>query len=196
MRSAQRTRLGKSLLVLVILGIGWLGLKATAGGAFAEPPVADPAGGFALETFFDGASRSQGEIDTAYVFAQTFTADFSGKTMGETLALDERFRFAKGERLQRWALTALPGGRYEGTVATESGKGALSPPVLVTGYRTTDGAVLDYDGFAPGGGSLRLHFRHTMQAQGDGTVLNTVRVSKFGIPVAGARVVFSKPQVP
>ena len=192
MNSARRTRLLRSLLVLVVLGIGWLGLKAYAGGAFAEPPSADPAGTFALETFFIGASRSQGEIDTAYVSTETFAAAFSGMATAGGLTLDERFHFAKGERLQRWALTALPGGRYEGTVETESGKGVLNPPVPVSGYRTGDGAVLDYDGYAPGGGSLLLHFRHHMQAQADGTVLNTVRVSKFGIPVAGARVVFSK----
>jgi hypothetical protein len=193
MMSAQRKRLLKSLLVLVVLGIGWLGLKAYAAGAFAEPPAADAAGRFALETFFDGASRSRGEIDTAYLSTETFTADFSGKATGGNLTLDERFHFAKGERLQRWALSALPGGRYEGTVETESGKSVLSAPVPVTGYRTADGAVLDYDGYAPGGGSLLLHFRHYMQAQADGTVLNTVWVSKFGIPMAGARVVFFKP---
>ena len=195
MNSARRTRLLRSLLVLVVLGIGWLGLKAYAGGAFAEPPSADPAGTFALETFFDGASRSQGEINTAYVSTETFAAAFLGKATAGGLALDERFHFAKGERLQRWALTALPGGRYEGTVETESGKGILNPPVPVRGYRTATGAVLDYEGFAPGG-SLLLHFRHFMQAQPDGTVLNTVWVSKFGIPVAGARVVFSKPVAP
>ena len=193
MTAMRRKRLAKSLLVLVVLGLGWLGLKAVAGGAFAEPPAADAGGSFALERFFDGSSQSQGEIDTAYVSAETFTADFTGTATEESLALDERFHFAKGDRLQRWTLAVRPGGRYEGTVETESGKGVLSAPVPVSGYKTADGVVLDYDGYAPGGGSLVLHFRHVMQAQPDGTVLNKVQVSKAGIPVAGASVVFSKP---
>jgi hypothetical protein len=193
MTRGQRARLLKSLLVLVVLGIGWLGLKAFAGGAFAAPPAANAAGSFALETFFDGSSASQGAIETGYVSAEPFTAGFSGTATGGDLVLDERFHFAKGDRLQRWRLNALPGGRYAGTVETERGDGVLAAPVPVTGYRTTDGAVLTYEGYAPGGGSMLLHFRHVMQAQRDGTVLNTVGVSKFGIPVAGARVVFSKP---
>lgn len=193
MTAGRTGRLLRALLVLAILGLGWLGLKAQAGGAFAEPPPADPAGRFALESFFDGSSRSRGEIQTAYVSTEAFTADFTGSGAPDGLALDERFHFAGGDRLQRWALTALPGGRYGGTVATEDGDGLLRPPVPVAGYRTADGAVLDYDGYAPGGSALLLHFRHHMQAQPDGTVLNTVSISKFGIPVAGARVVFSKP---
>lgn len=154
------------------------------------PPAAD--GRFALEAFFRGSSVSRGEIRTLAFWSEDFTAGFSGETAEGVLRLDERFHFKDGERLQRWNLKRVGEGRYEGTVETENGGGALSEPVPVAGYRTSDGAVLDYDGYAPGGGGTVLHFRHWMESQADGSVLNRVRISKFGIPIAGARVVFSK----
>lgn len=156
------------------------------------PPAAD--GRFALEEFFRGSSVSRGEIRTLAFWSEDFTAGFSGETAEGVLRLDERFHFKDGERLQRWNLKRVSQGRYEGTVETENGDGALSAPVPVAGYRTSDGAVLDYDGYAPGGGGTVLHFRHWMESRPDGSVLNRVRISKFGIPIAGASVVFSKVQ--
>lgn len=155
-------------------------------------PVPAPDGDFALEVFFDGASVSEGEVDTLLVFTEAITADFAGATTDTRLDLDETFHLAQGERLQRWALTATPDGRYAGTVETAGKDGSLRPPVSVTGYKTADGAVLTYDGYAPGGSDMLLHFRHWMRQQADGTVQNLVRISKFGLPIAGARVVFSK----
>lgn len=160
----------------------------------APPPSLE--GTFRLASFFDGRSKSTGEIDTLLILSETFTADFDGRAEDGRLRLDETFLLKVGERLQRWDLRETGEGRYEGTVRTADKDGRLSAAVPVAGYRTADGAVLDYDGYAPGGGSMLLHFRHWMTAQADGTVLNRVRVSKFGIPLAGARVVFSKAEKP
>ena len=183
-KTGERTRAsaGKRAMAACLL----LALAACA------EPVPAPDGGFALEAFFDGANVSEGEVDTLFVFTEAITADFAGDTASGRLALDETFHLEQGDRLQRWALTATPDGRYAGTVETAGKDGSLRPPVAVTGYRTADGAVLNYDGYAPGGGDMLLHFRHWMRQQADGTVLNQVRISKFGLPIAGARVVFSK----
>ncbi|BDA86601.1 hypothetical protein Sa4125_41430 [Aureimonas sp. SA4125] len=155
-------------------------------------PVPAPDGPFALEAFFAGASRSEGEVRTALVLTERITASFAGASTENGLELDEIFHFPQGDRLQRWSLRAGAGGTYAGTVRTAGDDGELRAPANVTGYKTADGAVLDYDGYAPGGSDRLLHFRHWMTTQGDGTVLNRVRISKFGLPIAGARVVFSK----
>jgi hypothetical protein len=183
-KTGERTRTSWAKLAVAALLLA--GLAACA------EPVPAPDGKFALETFFDGASVSEGEVDTLLVFTEAITAAFAGAATNGRLELDEMFHLAQGERLQRWALTATPDGRYAGTVETAGEDGKLRPAVPVTGYRTEDGAVLNYDGYAPGGSDMLLHFRHWMRQQADGTVQNLVRISKFGLPIAGARVVFSK----
>lgn len=152
-------------------------------------PVPD---GFSLAEFFDGQSVSQGTVRTALVFGEAFTASFQGRREADRLWLDERFVFDDGERLQRWDLTRNPAGVYGGTVATEDGEGRLSAPVRVTGWATADGAVLAYDGYAPGGGDTLLAFRHVMTGNEDGTLANHVTISKFGIPIAISEVTFAK----
>ncbi|WP_162244728.1 DUF3833 family protein [Aureimonas sp. Leaf454] len=159
----------------------------------AAAPRPDAGGTFRPEAFFAGASVSRGEIRTAWFFREAFTADFEGRAARGALSLDERFRFTDGDRLQRWRLRAQADGRYTGTVETETGDGVLREPVAVSGYRTAKGLVFDYEGFAPGGGDTRLRFRHLMEMRPDGSVSNTVRISKLGVPIAGAQVVFSKP---
>ncbi|KQT65995.1 MULTISPECIES: DUF3833 family protein [unclassified Aureimonas] len=159
----------------------------------ARLPAPDAAGAFRPELFFRGASVSRGDIRTAFVFAEPFTADFEGRETEGAFVLDEHFHFADGDRLQRWRLRPVEHGRYEGTVETEDGEGRLARPLPVEGYRTARGFVMTYDGFAPGGGATRLRFRHVMERQGDGSVSNLVAISKFGLPLASADVVFSKP---
>ncbi|NDV87576.1 DUF3833 family protein [Aurantimonas aggregata] len=160
-----------------------------AGCGDAPAPVAD---GFSLADFFDGRSVSEGTVRTALLFEEPFTASFEGRRAAERLRLDERFVFEDGARLQRWDLSRSPAGVYTGTVATEDGDGKLSSPVPVTGWATEDGAVLAYDGHAPGGGDTLLRFRHVMSDNGDGTLANHVTISKFGIPVATSAVTFAK----
>lgn len=156
-----------------------------------ELPNGEP-GPFALERFFAGTSFSRGIVRTFGFWTEDFTATFAGVAEGPHLKLDERFDFPGGKRLQRWDLTRVSPGRYLGTVRTEGDDGKLRAAVPVEGRLTPEGAVLDYDGYAPGGGSLLLHFRHVMTARGDGTVANHVTISKFGLPIATSDVVFAK----
>lgn len=147
---------------------------------------------FTPEIFFAGDSSSSGTIRTLIFWKQNFTARFRGEASPGLLRLDERFAFADGERLQRWELRRVSGSLYEGTVQTETGDGVLREKRPVSGRLLPAGAVLDYDGYAPGGGDTLFHFVHRMRAQADGTVANRVTISKVGLPVATARVTFAK----
>ncbi|HEX2017825.1 MAG TPA: DUF3833 family protein [Aurantimonas sp.] len=182
--SAILRRRGASIAAAVLL----LALPL-AGCGQAPAPVAD---GYSLAGFFDGRSYSEGTVRTALVFEERFTARFRGSVDDNRMRLDERFRFADGRRLQRWELSRSAAGVYTGTVATEDGEGRLSAPVPVVGWATADGAVLTYQGHAPGGGDMLLGFRHVMTENGDGTLANRVTISKFGIPIATSLVTFAK----
>ncbi|MBB4003508.1 DUF3833 family protein [Aurantimonas endophytica] len=160
-----------------------------AGCGQAPAPVAD---GFSLADFFDGRSVSEGTVRTALLLDEPFTASFEGRRAADRLRLDERFVFEDGARLQRWDLSRSRAGVYTGTVATEDGDGTLSAPVPVAGWATVDGAVLAYDGYAPGGADTLLHFRHVMSRNGDGTLANRVTISKFGISIATSKVTFAR----
>ena len=173
-------RLAKSLPVLAL--VAGLGL---AGPVFAADGLFDLAG------FFAGQSVSAGEVRTLFVSREAFTARFTGRKMGDTLRLDERFRFPEGERLQRWTLT-FDGPLIRGTVETEGSDGALHAPVPVEGERDGTQVVLRYRGFAPGGGSLKLSFRHEIRPNGDGTLGNDVTVRLLGLPLAHSEVTFAK----
>jgi len=177
-------RLARAVLAAPLLGLAVLG---GCGGL----PKPDP-NGLSLPGFFEGKSVSKGTVTTALVFTEAFTAEFEGKQTGDRFQLDERFAFSDGKRLQRWDLVRTGPGLYGGTVATELKSGDLAKPMPVVGVQTQNGAVLDYDGYAPGGGSTLLHFRHEMTGRPDGTIANHVIVSKFGVPLATSDVTFAK----
>ena len=186
---AGAEKLGRAVrrgLAGAFLGLLGAGLLAACAGGRAPTPLP-----FAIEAFFEGSSVSAGTVTTLLVSTQAFTAAFAGRREGNRIRLDERFTFPDGERLQRWDLRR-EGERYRGTVSTELGGGAMSPPVPVDGWLTPGGAVLAYRGYAPGGSDRLLGFRHTMTAKADGTVENRVRVSAIGLPVASSRVTFAK----
>lgn len=168
------------------------GLLSACGPAPDDRPVGAGAGAFDLFSFFEGASYSKGTVTTAFFFDESFTAAFSGETADRRLMLDERFVFADGKRSQQWDLAETAPGRFAGTVTTELDTGKPAPAVPVAGYATANGAVLDYEGYAPGGGKTLLHFRHVLTMQVDGTVANRVTVSKYHLPLATSAVTFAK----
>ncbi len=171
--------------VILLAGMAWTVAPSS------RLPQPDP-DGLSLPDFFEGKSVSKGTVTTAFISTEAFTAEFEGKQTGDRFQLDERFAFSDGKRLQRWDLVRTGPGIYGGTVATELKTGDLAPPMPVVGVQTKNGAVLDYDGYAPGGGGTLLHFRHEMTGRPDGTVANHVTVSKFGIPLATSDVTFAK----
>lgn len=144
---------------------------------------------FDLFAFFDGKARSEGVVDPLIGKAERFTARFEGEAKGDRLRLVEVFAFPDGEFDQIWELRR-EGTAISGTVRTESEDGELSDPVSVTGQLSSDGAMLTYDGYAPGGGDTLFAFTHRMTARPDGTVRNDVTVAKFLLPLARSTVTF------
>ncbi len=169
-----------------------LGFLSACGVAPDDRPVDAGALGFDMISFFDGVSYSKGTVTKAFFFNDSFTAAFEGNVDARHLALDERFTFEDGKRLQHWDLAETAPGRFDGTVTTELKTGQPAPTVPVEGYATQNGAVLDYEGYAPGGGTTLLHFRHVLTARVDGTVANHVTVSKYYLPLATSDVTFAK----
>ncbi len=192
---APRRRSIAVALAVVLLGAGALPgwtispalARSSLGAAVAERPA-----DLSLLDFFAGRATSSGTIVTALVFREAFTARFVGTVTGNRLRLDERFRFEDGNRLQRWDLRWLPDGRYVGTVSTELSDGTMAPPAHVEGWPFAQGVVLAYDGYAPGGGRTLLGFRHVMRRAGPGLVRNEVTISKYGVAIAGADVIFRR----
>lgn len=189
MSGSNRAKAQHAAVLAAIAAVA-LGLAgSTADFARARPA---PAKRFDLIAFFSGASYSKGTVTTAFVSTDAFTAKFSGERSGRRLRLDETFTFKDGKRLQRWNLDEIAPGRIAGTVTTELKTGKPAPSVPVSGVTTVGGAVLDYDGYAPGGDDIVLHFHHAMTARSDGTVANHVTVSKFYLPLATSDVTFAK----
>ncbi|RFC63384.1 DUF3833 family protein [Fulvimarina endophytica] len=176
------------------IGLGFAAWLLAAGSVGAETvrAVPDDLAGTPI-AFFDGRARSTGTITTLFVSTEAFTARFEGDLAKRELTLDEEFTFADGKALQRWALFAHRDGSVSGTVQTEIADGTLMPPVRVVGEYAPDRLVLSYDGYAPNGSDMVLHFHHVMRSQNDGTVTNRVTVSKFYLPLATSSVTFYKP---
>ncbi len=176
---ALNAALARSALLVLAVSVAALG------------PARAESGLFDLAGFFAGPSVSAGEVTTLFSAPEPFTARFTGVAEGDTLRLDERFRFPEGERLQRWHLR-FAGGRVEGTVETEGRDGTLRAAVPVEGERSATGVELRYVGYAPGGRALPLSFRHRMVANADGTLQNHVTVRLLGLPLARSEVTFAK----
>ena len=185
MKRAARLAAGMAATLMVVM-------LAACGEAPDDQPVAERAPSFDLLSFFEGTSCSKGTVTTAFFFDESFTAAFSGQAEGRRLMLDERFTFKDGKRLQHWDLAEPAPGHYAGTVTTELKTGMPAPAVPVEGHATANGAVLDYQGYAPGGGETLLHFRHVLTENADGTVANHVTVSKYYLPLATSDVTFAK----
>ncbi|MCP1200947.1 DUF3833 family protein [Notoacmeibacter sp. MSK16QG-6] len=144
---------------------------------------------FDLFSFFDGKARSEGTVNPLIGKSMPFTARFSGKLDNGKLRLVETFTFPDGEFDQIWDLRR-DGITISGTVQTEGEDGELSDTASVNGQLLPEGAMLTYDGYAPGGGDMVLSFTHRMTARSDGTVANDVTISKFFLPLARSKVTF------
>ncbi len=165
-------------------------LVLSAGAALAlGQPVA---GTFVAEEFFAAQVAGSGTITTLFFWKTDFTNRFDGRVADGEILIEESFRFPDATPKQVWRLTRREGGRYDGDVTTQGADGRMRGPVPVAGWTDPDGLHLDYAGYAPDSGDTRFRFRHALVPQADGTVVNTVSVSWWGIPVARSRAVFTK----
>lgn len=160
----------------------WSGLVAIATLA-TQPALAKE---FALERFFAGRTEAQGTFHAINGVNRAFKVDLSGRWDGRMLTLVEDFRFADGEKDRKvWRFEKLAPGSYRGTRDDVRG----DTLVTINGDTATFSYIVDLD---PGAGENLVGFNDTMVLRGDGTVLNTARVSKLGIPVAITRVEFRR----
>jgi hypothetical protein len=168
-------------------------LAFSAGAAFAQPEATRV---FAPEEFFNGKVSGRGMITTLWFWGEDFTNAFSGEIRGDETLIEERFTFEGATPKQYWRFRKLADGRYGGDVTTEGEDGKLREPLPVDAWLDASGFHLDYVGHAPDGGDTRFRFRHDLTPQPDGTVVNDVSISWWGIPLASSRAVFTRHPAP
>lgn len=143
---------------------------------------------FTLEGYFTGRTVATGTFRAINGVRRDFAVDLDGRwdRRRQTLTLVETFRYADGERDRKtWVFRKTAPGRYVGT--REDVIGATD--VAIAG----DTARFAYDvNLDPKGTPNVVRFNDTMTLRPDGTVLNTARVTKWGLPVASTRVEFRR----
>lgn len=156
--------------------------------ALALDPTAAQANarGFSLEAFFAGRTSAKGSFRTILGLHRTFTVALDGKWDGRVLILREDFTFDDGTRDRKtWRFVKTGTNNYRGT----------REDVIGATLVTVDGTVARFNYLVYLDATNRknkVRFHDTMTLMGDGTVLNTAYVTKFGLPVAWTRVEFRR----
>jgi hypothetical protein len=142
---------------------------------------------FVLEQFFADRTVAEGTFSAINGVKRSFTVDLTGRWNGRELTLVEDFRFADGEKDRKtWRFVKLGPGSYRGTREDVQGDTQVS----VKGDTASFSYLVDLN---PGAGENLVRFHDRMVLRGDGTVLNTAWVTKYGFPVALTRVEFRRP---
>ncbi len=138
-----------------------------------------------LERYFEGRSRATGLFEDRFGrLRRQFVVDIEGTWDGELLTLDERFRYADGERDRRvWRITKIDDSTYEGRADDIIGvaKGKVAGNALNWRY-SMDLPV--------GDSTWRVDFDDWMFLQEDGVLLNRARMSKWGITLGTVMLSF------
>ena len=140
-----------------------------------------------LETFFEGRTTAKGSFTTITGFERSFTLELHGRWDGRTLTLREDFLYDDGETdTKTWRFTQIGWNTYSGTREDVIGETTVS----VIGNRGYFNYLVDLD---PGPGRNVVRFYDTLTLSDDGqTLVNTANVFKGPLPVARARVTFSR----
>lgn len=142
---------------------------------------------FFLEEYFAGETQAWGLFEDRFGrLRRQFTVDIVGEWDGETLILDERFRYSDGETERRvWEITKTGPHSYEGRADDVVGvaRGEAYGNALNWQYE------MDLN---VGDGTMRVRFNDWMFLQPSGVLLNRARVSKFGIDIGQVTVAFIK----
>jgi hypothetical protein len=158
--------------------------------AFGTALFALPATGVAadlkLEEFFKGTTHAYGNFKAINGKKREFRVLLNGKWNGKTLVLREDFFYTDGERdVKTWRFTKTSPTTYSGT--REDVRGTTT--VKVKGNTAKFSYTVDIDN---GPKTNLVKFKDTLILKKDGTLRNTARVSKFGIPVARVAVNFAR----
>ena len=140
-----------------------------------------------IEDYFVGQTRAWGIFEDRFGnLRRQFVVDIQGSWDGESLVLDERFRYSDGETDRRvWTIKKIDEHRYEGR----------ADDVIGTAIGEAYGNALNwrYDmDLKIGERTLRVHFNDWMFLQSSGVMVNRARVSKFGIAIGEVTLFFQK----
>lgn len=148
--------------------------------------IAANAADLKLEEFFKGTTHAYGKFSAINGKKREFRVLLNGKWNGKTLVLREDFFYTDGERdVKTWRFTKTSPNTYSGTREDVQG----TTTVKVKGNTAKFSYTVDLDN---GPKTNFVKFRDILTLKEDGTLRNTARVSKFGIPVAKVAVNFAR----
>lgn len=141
-----------------------------------------------LVDYFSGNSRAWGQFQDRFgKVRRRFVVDITGDWDGETLTLNEAFRYSDGELEQRiWRLQRTGATSWEGTADGVVGKATGEVSGNAFNWRYT------FDLQTGDGKTLRLKFDDWMWRQDDNVIINRASVSKFGITVGEVLIFFQR----
>ncbi|MEI6719995.1 MAG: DUF3833 domain-containing protein [Betaproteobacteria bacterium] len=147
----------------------------------AEKPALD------LFRYFSGTVDGWGVFtDRSNKVVKRFVVEVRGTVTGETLTLDEDFRYSDGTTSQRtWTIVRAPGGRFSGT----------APDVIGTALGETGGNALRWTyvlSLDVDGRTYHVDFDDWMYLQDESVMLNRSTMSKFGIRLGDLTLSFRK----
>lgn len=137
--------------------------------------------------YFEGATHSWGVIEARDGAPKTrLRAELNGRREGDTLVLTQDFTFEDGRRQQRvWHLKRIDAHRYDATASDVIG--------VATGYAYGNAFKWDYTLQLTSNPLSRVQMHHWMYLAGDGiTLLNQVKIRKFGLQVGGTTEYFQR----
>ncbi len=140
-----------------------------------------------LFRYFAGNVDAWGQFtDRSGKVVKRFTVDIRGTVSGETLTLEEDFRYSDGTKSRRvWNINRVANGRYTGT----------AEDVIGIANGTTAGNALRWNyvlALPVDGRTWQVDFDDWMYLQDDAVMLNTSVMSKFGIRLGEVNLSFRK----
>lgn len=171
-----------------MLVVGLLALLAACG----RPSLDDPklsTKNLNLEEYFSGRTVAYGQFQDRFgKVAQRFKVTINGQWNGTNLVLDERFTYSDGGTDRRvWTLTKTGDDTWRGTAAGVQGEAIGEERGDTFNWRyTIDLPKRDGDG------TLRVSFDDWMWLLEDGRLLNKAYMSKAGVQLGVATIIFEK----
>ncbi|MEO1198773.1 MAG: DUF3833 family protein [Pseudomonadota bacterium] len=141
-----------------------------------------------LEDYFAGTTVAWGVFEDRFgKLRRQFRVVMTGVVENNVLTLREDFLYDDGEEETRtWSIRILGDGTYEGTAPGVLGRARGSVVGMAFSWR------YGFDLPIGGGKTLRVTFDDRFYLQGDGVMINRARVSKLGLLLGEATIVFSK----
>lgn len=139
------------------------------------------------EDYFAGQTRAYGVfVDRFGDLRRQFVVDIEGTWDGETLILDEAFRYDDGETERRvWRIRKTGPHSYEGQADDVIGPAEGKAYGNALNWRYTLALKV-------GGSTWNVDFDDWMYLQEDQVVINRAEITKFGIKLGEVTIVFRK----